>query len=178
MKHFSLPFTIIGIFQPLPILCSLTWYLSLLKVITISLEFQIFYHQFNKEEQLTALEAEKMILEERKKLKEEGVIGSTMDALDGAASVVGSSVGMVGTGVTAGAGLVGSGIGAGAGLVGSGFGAGAGLVGSGLGAVGSGLSRAGKFMGRTITGQGASRRSGSNTPINNVEESGGGAKPR
>lgn len=118
---------------------------------------------------MAALEAEKMTLEQRKKLKEEGVIGNTMDALDGAASVVGS-----------GAGLVGSGIGAGAGMVGHGFGAGAGIVGSGLGAVGSGLSRAGKFMGRTITGQSASRRSasGSSTPVFNVEESGGGTKPR
>ena len=113
----------------------------------------------------------------RKKLKEEGVIGTTMDALDGAASAVGSGVGMVGTGVATGAGLVGTGIGVGAGLVGTGIGAGAGLVGSGigagvgfvgsgLGAVGSGLSRAGKFMGRTITGQGSSRRSDSNTPVN------------
>ncbi|KAG4906447.1 hypothetical protein JHK86_054931 [Glycine max] len=87
-----------------------------------------------------------------------------MDSLDGAASAVGSGVGMVGTGVATGAGLVGTGIGVGAGLVGTGIGAGAGLVGSGigagvgfvgsgLGAVGSGLSRAGKFMGRTITGQ-------------------------
>ncbi|KAL5166898.1 Synaptotagmin-4 [Glycine soja] len=163
-----------------------------------TITIKIFYHQFNKEEQLVALEAEKNILEERKKLKEEGVIGTTMDALDGAASAVGSGVGMVGTGVAtgagllgtgigagaglvgtgigAGAGLVGSGIGVGAGLVGSGIGAGVGFVGSGLGAVGSGLSRAGKFMGRTITGQGSSRRSGSNTPVN-VEETGGGAKP-
>ncbi|XP_004492657.1 calcium-dependent lipid-binding protein-like [Cicer arietinum] len=161
-----------------------------------TLTIKIFYHQFNKEEQLAALEAEKTILEQRKKLKEEGVIGSTMDALDGAASVVGSGVGMVGSGVAAGAGLVGSGIGAGAGLVGSGIGAGAsvvgsgigagagivgsgfGAVGSGLGAVGSGLSRAGKFMGRTITGQTVTRRSGSTTPVANFEESGGGAKPR
>ncbi|KAG4933846.1 hypothetical protein JHK87_047848 [Glycine soja] len=130
-----------------------------------TITIKIFYHQFNKEEQLVALEAEKNILEERKKLKEEGVIGTTMDALDGAASAVGSGVGMVGTGVATGAGLVGTGIGAGAGLVGIGIGAGASLVGSGigagvgfvssgLGAVGSGLSRAGKFMGRTITGQG------------------------
>lgn len=115
---------------------------------------------------MAALEVEKKILEERKKLKEAGVIGSTMDALDGAASVVGSGVGLVGTGVVAGAGLVGSGIGAGAGIVGSGF-----------GAFSSGLSKAGKFMGRTITGSG-SRKSGSSTPVNNnAQENGGGAKP-
>ncbi|KHN30814.1 Synaptotagmin-1 [Glycine soja] len=44
---------------------------------------------------LVALEAEKKILEERKKLKEAGVIGCTMDVLDGAVSVVGSGVGLV-----------------------------------------------------------------------------------
>ncbi|CAA3024815.1 synaptotagmin-5 [Olea europaea subsp. europaea] len=123
-----------------------------------TLTIQVFYHEFNKEEQLAALEEEKRILEERKKLKEAGVIGSTMDAL-------GSGVGVVGTG-----------IGAGMGLVGSGIGAGAGIVGSGLGAFSSGLSKAGKFMGRTITGQSASKRSGSSTPVNSVQEN-GGAKP-
>lgn len=106
---------------------------------------------------MAALEEEKRILEERKKLKEAGVIGSTMDALDGAASLVGS-------GITGGAGLVGSGIGAGASFVGSGF-----------GAVGSGLSKAGKFMGRTITGSTTTRRSGASTPVNPQEN--GGAKP-
>ncbi|KAF3442275.1 hypothetical protein FNV43_RR16191 [Rhamnella rubrinervis] len=132
-----------------------------------TITIKVFYHQFNKEEQLAALEEEKRILEERKKLKEQGVIGSTMDALDGAASLVGSGVGFVGTGV-----------GAGVGLVGSGVGAGVGIVGSGLGAVGSGLSKAGKFMGRTITGQSThSRKSGSSTPVNSVQEN-GGAKPR
>ncbi|KAL3829600.1 hypothetical protein ACJIZ3_018402 [Penstemon smallii] len=116
---------------------------------------QVLYHEFNKEEQLAALEEEKRILEERKKLKEAGVIGSTMDALDGASSVVGSGVGMVGTGL----------------------GAGAGIVGSGLGAVGSGLTKAGKFMGKTFTGQsGASKKSGSSTPVNSIQEN-GGAKP-
>ncbi|XP_027334990.1 synaptotagmin-5-like [Abrus precatorius] len=149
-----------------------------------TLTIKVLYHQFNKEEQLVALEAEKKIMEDRKKLKEEGIIGSTMDALDGAVSVVGSGVGLVGTGVVAGAGFVGSGIGtgaglvgssigAGAGLVGSSIGAGAGLVGSGFGAFGSGLSKAGKFVGRTITG----RKSGSTTPVNNALENGGGAKP-
>ncbi|ESW11963.1 hypothetical protein PHAVU_008G074100 [Phaseolus vulgaris] len=196
-----------------------------------TLTMKIFYHEFDKKEQLVALEAEKKILEERKKLKEEGVIGSTMDAVDGAASMVGSGVGMVGSGVVSGvgmvgsgvvsgagvvgsgvasgagvvgsgvasgaglvgsgvasgaglvgsgvatgAGVVGSGVSSGAGLVGSGIGAGVGFVGSGLGAMGSGLSKAGKFMGRTIAGQGG-KRSGSSTPVN-AEEAGGGAKPR
>ena len=68
------------------------------------------------------METEKEAMEERKRLKEAGLIGSTMDALGGAASLVGS--GVVG---------------------------GVGLVGSGIGAVGSGLGKAGKFMGRTVT---------------------------
>ncbi|XP_060213274.1 calcium-dependent lipid-binding protein-like [Lycium barbarum] len=128
---------------------------------------KVLYHEFNKEEQLAALEAEKKIIEERKRLKTEGVIGSTMDALDGVSSLVGSGVGMVGTG-----------LGAGVGLVGTGLGAGAGIVGSGLGAVGSGLSKAGKFMGRTFTGQSSHSRkkSGSSAPVNFVQEN-GGAKP-
>lgn len=104
---------------------------------------KVLYNQFNKEQQLAALEEEKKLLEERKKLKEAGVIGSTMDA-------VGSGVGLVGTGI----------------------GAGVGLVGTGIGAVGSGLSKAGKFMGRSITGQ-SSKRSGTTTPVNSAQENGG-----
>ena len=66
---------------------------------------------------------------------------------------VGSGVGFVGTGVAGGVGLVGSGLGAGAGF-----------VGSGIGAVGSGLGKAGKFMGRTVTGHlGMSRKNGSSS---------------
>ncbi|KAI3875258.1 hypothetical protein MKX03_011142 [Papaver bracteatum] len=123
---------------------------------TITLKVE--YQEFTPEEQMAAMEEEKRILEERKKLKEAGVIGSTMDA-------VGSGVGLVGSGIGAGVGLVGSGIGAGVGLVGTGIGAGAGIVGSGFGAVGSGLSKAGKFMGRTITGNSSSsKKSGSSTP--------------
>lgn len=119
------------------------------------------YHQFNKEEQIAAFEEENRILEERKRLKAAGVLGSTMDA-------VGSGMG-----------LVGSGIGTGVGLVGSGIGAGVGIVGSGFGAVGSGLSKAGKFMGRSITGQSSNSKksqSGVSTPVNSVQEN-GGAKP-
>lgn len=124
-----------------------------------TITLQLFYHEFNKEEQLIALEEEKQILEARKKLKESGVLGSTVDALDGAASAVGS------------------GINTGVGLVGSGVGAGVGLVSTGFGAVGSGLTKAGKFMGRTITGQSSNhRKSGSSTPVNSVQEN-GGAKP-
>lgn len=112
---------------------------------------------------MAALEEEKRILEERNKLKEAGVIGSTMDALDGAASLVGSGVGLVGTGIAGGVGLVGSGVGAGVGM-----------VGTGLGAVGSGLSKAGRFMGRTITGHHSKKSgSGSSTPVNSEQENGG-----
>ncbi|PIA49797.1 hypothetical protein AQUCO_01300499v1 [Aquilegia coerulea] len=118
-----------------------------------TITIKVLYHQFNKEEQLAALEEEKKLLEERKKMKEAGMIGSTMDALDGAASFVGSGVGMVGTGL----------------------GAGVGIVGSGLGAVGSGLSKAGRFMGRSITGQSSGpKKSGTSTPVGSQEN--GGAK--
>uniref|UniRef100_A0A7N0TDS2 Uncharacterized protein n=1 Tax=Kalanchoe fedtschenkoi TaxID=63787 RepID=A0A7N0TDS2_KALFE len=114
---------------------------------------KVLYYQFNKEEQLAALEEEKKTLEDRKKMKESVILRSTSVAIDGAKTAVGTGVGMVGSGI----------------------GTGAGLVGSGLGAVGSGLSRAGKFMGRSIAGQvGNSRRSGSTTPVNSES---GGAKP-
>ncbi|KAL5727825.1 hypothetical protein ACHQM5_000972 [Ranunculus cassubicifolius] len=120
---------------------------------------KVMYHQFDKDEQNAALEEEKRILEERKKMKEAGMIGSTMDA-------VGSGVGMVGTG-----------LGAGVGLVGTGIGAGAGIVGSGVGAVGSGLSKAGKFITRSVTGQSsAAKKSGSSTPPVPQENGGGNAK--
>ncbi|KAE8734452.1 polygalacturonate 4-alpha-galacturonosyltransferase-like [Hibiscus syriacus] len=142
---------------PKEVTLSLLSSLDTLKSACIIDASHLLYHKFSKEEQLIALEQEKKILEERKRLKEAGVIGSTMDALDGAAS------------------LVGTGIGAGVGLVGSGVGAGVGIVGSGLGAVGSGLSKAGKFMGRTFTGH-SSKRSGSSTPVNSIQEN-GGAKP-
>ncbi|KAK1425231.1 hypothetical protein QVD17_20579 [Tagetes erecta] len=141
-----------------------------------TLTIKVKYHHFTKEEQDAALEEEKKILEEKKRLKAEGLIGSTMDAIDGAAGLigtgVGAGVGLIGTGVGAGVGLVGTGVGAGVGAVTSGVG----LVNSGLGAVGSGLSKAGKFMGRTITGN-SSKKSGTSTPVNSVEEN-GGAKPR
>ncbi|KAJ4778702.1 Calcium-dependent lipid-binding (CaLB domain) family protein [Rhynchospora pubera] len=118
---------------------------------------QLRYHQFTKEEAMAALELEKAAIEQKKKMKEAGLIGSTMDAVGG---VAGSAVGLVGTGIGAGVGLVGTGIGAGVGLVGTGIGAGVGLVGTGFGAVGSGFSKAGKFMGRAVTGIGTSKKNG------------------
>ncbi|GAB4844401.1 hypothetical protein Ancab_037765 [Ancistrocladus abbreviatus] len=121
-----------------------------------TITMKVLYHAFNKEEQHAALEAEKRILEERKNLKDAEVIESTMDAIDGATSAVGSSIGTVGSGI------------------GAGLGAGVGIVGTGLGAVGSGLSKAGRFMGRTITGHsGGSKRGGSSTPVNSIQENGG-----
>uniref|UniRef100_A0A7N0T4K8 Uncharacterized protein n=1 Tax=Kalanchoe fedtschenkoi TaxID=63787 RepID=A0A7N0T4K8_KALFE len=65
---------------------------------TITLKVR--YHQFTEEESLAALEEEKRLLEERKRLKAAGVIGSTMDALDGAAGLVGSGLGAVGSGLS------------------------------------------------------------------------------
>ncbi|EPS62289.1 hypothetical protein M569_12500, partial [Genlisea aurea] len=59
-----------------------------------SLTLRVLYHEFSKEEQVVAVEEEKRLLEARKKLKEAGVIGSTMDALDGAVGLVGSGVGL------------------------------------------------------------------------------------
>jgi hypothetical protein len=53
-----------------------------------SLHLKVMYLPFTKDEQLEALELEKKAIEERKRLKEAGVIASTMDALDGAASLV------------------------------------------------------------------------------------------
>ncbi|XP_062190758.1 calcium-dependent lipid-binding protein [Phragmites australis] len=107
-----------------------------------TLYLKVMYHPFTKEEQLEALEFEKKEIEERKRLQEAGVIGSTMDAISGTASLVGSGVGFVGTGI----------------------GAGVGLVGSGIGAVGSGLGKAGKFMGKTVTGTfSMSRKNGSSS---------------
>lgn len=130
-----------------------------------TITLKVLYHEFNKEEQEAALEAEKRMAEEKKKLKEAGVIGSAMDAVEGAVSLVGSGVGLVGTG-----------LGAGVGLVGTGVGAGVGFVGQGLGAVGSGLSKAGRFMGRTITGghsSNSSRKNSSAALVDSVPENGG-----
>ncbi|XP_074572439.1 calcium-dependent lipid-binding protein-like [Curcuma longa] len=138
-----------------------------------SLTVKVLYHSFTKEEQSAALEEEKRALEERKKQKDEGVVGSTKAAIGRAASMVDTGIvagaDLVQTGVGAGVGLVGSGVGAGADLVQTGVGAGVGMVGSGLGAsvgfVGSGLgavSRAGKFMGKSVTNQFGGSKKNSN----------------
>ncbi|CAH8388450.1 unnamed protein product [Eruca vesicaria subsp. sativa] len=66
---------------------------------TQSLTVEVHYHEFNKEEQMAAVEEEKKIMEERKRLKDAGMIGSTMDAVG---SGLGAGVGMVGTGIGAG----------------------------------------------------------------------------
>ncbi|GAB4838900.1 hypothetical protein Ancab_028434 [Ancistrocladus abbreviatus] len=103
-----------------------------------------------------ALEVEKKILEERKILEDAEVIESTVEAIGGATFAVGSSVGMMGSGI------------------GAGLGAGVGIVRTGLGAVGGGLSKEGRFMGRTTTRHsGGSKRGGSSTPVNSVQENRG-----
>ncbi|KFK26258.1 hypothetical protein AALP_AA8G223700 [Arabis alpina] len=121
-----------------------------------TITLKVHYHEFNKEEQMAALEDEK-------KLKDAAVL--IADGVGMVGGWVGAGVGMVGTGVASGVGLVGSGFGAvGSGLSKAGRFMGGGLVGSGFGAVGSGLSKAGRFIGRTTTGQ-SSKRSGSSTPV-------------
>ncbi|CAL9175378.1 calcium-dependent lipid-binding protein-like [Musa acuminata AAA Group] len=137
-----------------------------------TLTIKVLYHPFTKEEQLVALEEEKRTVEERRKLKEAGVIGNTMGALGGAASLVGSGVGIVGTGLESGVGMVGTGIGTSVGMVGSGLGAGVGIVGTGLGAFGSGLSRAGKFMGKSVTNQFSSSKRNFSGPFPAVQGDG------
>ncbi|XP_009762430.1 calcium-dependent lipid-binding protein-like [Nicotiana tabacum] len=110
-----------------------------------TITIKILYHEFSKKEQLAALEEEKKIIEERKQLKAEGVIGSSMEALDGAAALAAS-------------GAAGSGIGAG--------------LGAGVRVVRSGLSKTKKFMGRTFTGQSTNhKKSGSgSSPVNGVQD--------
>uniref|UniRef100_A0A0D6QWU7 C2 domain-containing protein n=1 Tax=Araucaria cunninghamii TaxID=56994 RepID=A0A0D6QWU7_ARACU len=95
---------------------------------------KVHYHEYNKEEQFAALQAEKNMIEEKKRLKEAGVINSTVDAVGGAVSLVGTGVG---------------------GAVS--------LVGTGVGFVGSGIGKAGRFMGKTVSGQfGNSKKHNSN----------------
>ncbi|KAJ8556320.1 hypothetical protein K7X08_023078 [Anisodus acutangulus] len=106
-----------------------------------TITIKIHYHEFNKEEQLAALEEEKRIIEERKQLKAEGVIGSSMEALDGAAALAASGAGAAGS-----------------------------KLGAGVRVVRSGLSKTKKFMGRTFTGQSNNhKKSGScSSPTGNV----------
>lgn len=114
-------------------------------MVTLS-KMQILYHEFNKKEQLAALEEEKRIIEERKKLKAEGVIGSSMEALDGAAALAASGVGAAGSGIGAG-------------------------LGAGVRVVRSGLSKTKKFMGRTFTGQSTNhKKSDSHSPPSVVNQ--------
>ncbi|GAB4855921.1 Beta-galactosidase 8 [Ancistrocladus abbreviatus] len=111
----------------------------------------VLYHAFNKEEQCATIEAEKRILKERKNLEDAEVIESTVEAIGGVTSAVGSGVRTVGSGI------------------GVGLGARVGIVGIGLGAVGSGLSKASRFMNKTITvHSGGSKSGGSSAPVNSV----------
>ncbi|WVZ56266.1 hypothetical protein U9M48_006823 [Paspalum notatum var. saurae] len=124
------------------------------------------YHEFTKAEALEALEIEKRAVEERRKVKgETAAVSGAADAASGMASTVTNvaSTGVVVAGTVTGTGI--SAAGSGVGMVGTGIGA----VGSGIGAFGSGLSKAGKFVGRTVTGPFSSaRRSASSVP--NVDD--------
>ncbi|XP_060205097.1 calcium-dependent lipid-binding protein-like [Lycium barbarum] len=106
-----------------------------------TITIKILYHEFSKEEQLAALEEEKRIIEERKQLKAEGVIGSSMEALDGAAALAASGAGAAGS-----------------------------KLGAGVKVVKSGLNKTKKFMGRTFTAQSNNhKKSGSgSSPTGNV----------
>ncbi|KAG8096757.1 hypothetical protein GUJ93_ZPchr0013g33905 [Zizania palustris] len=128
---------------------------------------KVLYHPFTKAEALEALEQEKRAMDERRKTKQEtAAVSGAADAASGIASTAVTPV--AGAGVAAGATVAGTSIStagsasaSGTGLVGTGIGA----VGSGIGAFGTGLSKAGKFVGRTVTGPFSSaRRSASSVP--------------
>nr|CAB3496485.1 unnamed protein product [Digitaria exilis] len=122
----------------------------------------VVYHQFTKAQALEALELEKRAVEERRKVR--GDTAAVTGAADAASGMASTVTNVAGTGVAAAGTVAGSGIsaaGSGVGMVGTGIGA----VGSGIGAFGSGLSKAGKFVGRTVTGPFSSaRRSASSVP--------------
>ncbi|KAM0898830.1 hypothetical protein ACQ4PT_021681 [Festuca glaucescens] len=116
---------------------------------------QVLYHPYTKKEALEALELEKKTMEERRKMREgTGAVSGAADAAGGVASTV---TNVAGTGVAAGAAVAGSGVAV--------AGSGVGLVGTGIGAFGNSITKAGKFVGRTVTGPFSSaRRSASNVP--------------
>lgn len=117
-----------------------------------NLYLTVFYHEFTKEEQAAKIEEDKRrLMEDKGKMNESGVIGNTMETLDG---VVESGIELVGTGIGVGVDLVSTGAGGGAAVVGSGINAGTSIAGSGLGAVGIGFGKAGRFMGKNIPGMG------------------------
>nr|GMC84827.1 synaptotagmin-4-like isoform X1 [Ipomoea batatas] len=60
-----------------------------------TITIKVLYHEFSKQEQLAAVEDENKTLEARKKLREEGAIGSARDAVDGAASAVAKPVSLL-----------------------------------------------------------------------------------
>ncbi|KAJ8450159.1 hypothetical protein Cgig2_033353 [Carnegiea gigantea] len=106
-----------------------------------TITLKVFYHEFTKEEQRIAMEEEKKLAEEKTKMSQDGVVSGAMEPLDEAGSAVaagGSGVEPASTGASAGA------------ASGSGF----------VGSVGSGLSKAGRFMGRPFQ-SGSKRTSGS-----------------
>ncbi|KAL3683694.1 hypothetical protein R1sor_001716 [Riccia sorocarpa] len=88
------------------------------------LHVELLYHQFTKEECEKAMQDEKDEIAEKEKLKSEGILNSTADAVGGVVGgagklvtgAVGGVVGVVGGGV----GMVGSGVGMGLSMVGKG----------------------------------------------------------
>ncbi|KAM0869102.1 hypothetical protein ACQ4PT_040893 [Festuca glaucescens] len=116
---------------------------------------KVLYHPYTKKEALEALELEKKTMEERRKTREgTGAVSGAADAAGGVASTV---TNVAGTGVAAGAAVEGSGVAV--------AGSGVGLVGTGIGAFGNSITKAGKFVGRTVTGPFSSaRRSASSVP--------------
>uniref|UniRef100_A0ACD5TWS0 Uncharacterized protein n=1 Tax=Avena sativa TaxID=4498 RepID=A0ACD5TWS0_AVESA len=120
---------------------------------------KVYYYQYTKEEALQALELEKRTMEDRRKTREgTAAVSGAADAAGGVPSTV---TNVAGTGVAAGAG-------AGAGAAGSGAGApgsGGGLAVPVIGHFGNSITKAGKFVGRTVTGPFSSaRRSASSVP--------------
>ncbi|KAL6645909.1 hypothetical protein ACP70R_017517 [Stipagrostis hirtigluma subsp. patula] len=130
------------------------------------LTIKVLYQPFTKAEALEALELEKRVMEARRTGKSEtAAVTGAADAAGGVSSTATNVAGTGGAAAGTAAGTGGTAAGSGSGLVGSGMGA----VGSGIGAFGSGLTKAGKFVGRTVTGQFSSaRRSTSSVP--NIDE--------
>ncbi|CAM6114039.1 unnamed protein product [Calypogeia fissa] len=91
-----------------------------------SLIVELKYHVYTKEESDAAMQHEKELLEAKQKLKEQGLLNSTADALQGAVG-----------GVVGGAGK----------LAGGAYG----VVGGGIGMVGGGLLKGGKVISRGLT---------------------------
>lgn len=114
-----------------------TWFFS---NSSITINLQLFYHPYTKEEQDVAMAVEERERKAKEDLKKAGVIDSTMDAVGGGLKIVGTGFSTVGSG---GVKLVGTGVGA---------------VGSGVGIVGSGVARASRLMNSGVRRMSSSHR--------------------